>query len=266
MKQTAIGITVLLAIGAAIVAARTIPWANAPSLDEIEPTGTLRVTSTGPADEETLPMPDSPLRRTALVQMTPERVDELIARGFVPAKYRTLWLDPDYDEIAERRFNVIPKTRREPGEVCEPLGVEGSQLCWNDYGYHPYLAYELEQLKSMADMDAAAAEAVAMRLPANNEDERLHFVMLASRLSGKAGPIMRHVYRNEPRAQDPQYFEKSLDRFSLALFGERMGYPYRFSVELEAKLRNDFNLTRDQLREALDRRRSALYEAWRGES
>jgi hypothetical protein len=198
--------------------------------------------------------------------MPEAKVDELIARGFIPAQYRELWLDPDYDEIAEKQFNVIPRTGREPGETCEPLGVEDSHLCWNDYDHHPYLAYDLEQLKAMAETDAVAAEAVAMRLPSANQQERLRYAMLASRLSGKSGPIMRYVYRDNPQAQDPHYLEKSLDRFALALFGERMGYPYRFSVELEGKLRKDFNLSRSELREALNQRRADLYAQWEGES
>lgn len=266
MKQTAIGITVLLSGGAAILAANAFLGADEPAPAAPVPlamTDGVVLDSAGQTNGQTAERTPA---ATVDRGMTEAMVDELIARGFIPAEYRELWLDPNYDEIAEKRFNVIPKTGREPGETCEPLGVEGSHLCWNDYGYHPYLAYDIEQLKSMATTDAMAAEAVAMRLPAEATRERLEYAMLASRLSGKSGPIMRHVYLYDPHQQDPHYFEKSLDRFALALFGERMGYPYRFSVELEAKIRKDFSLTRNDLREALKQRRAELFAAWEAES
>ena len=194
--------------------------------------------------------------------MTAERVDELIQQGFIPAEYRDLWLDPDYHRIAEERFNVIPRGGISADEACVPLELDGEILCWNEYGYHPYLTYEMEDLRQMASTDAEAAEALAIRLPKENRSERMHYALEASRLSGKSGPIMRFAYSLNPDAESPRYFDEMLDRYAIAVAGESLGYPYRLSRELELTIRREFELSGEEFREALRGRRVTLQEGW----
>ncbi len=194
--------------------------------------------------------------------MTAERVDELIQRGFVPAEYRDLWLDPDYQRIAEERFNVIPRVAPAADEACVPLELDGEILCWNEYGYHPYLTYEIEELRQMASTDAAAAEALVFRLPYENRRERMHFALEASRLSGRSGPIMRFAYSFVPDSESPHYFDEMLDRYAIAVAGESLGYPYRLSRELELAIRREFGLSGEEFREALRGRRVTMQEEW----
>ncbi len=198
----------------------------------------------------------------ATATMTEERVDDLIQRGFIPAEYRDLWLDPDYQRIAEERFNVIPRVAQSSDEACIPLELDGEVLCWNEYGYHPYLAYEIDELRQMAATDAAAAEALVFRLPYNNQRERMQYALEASRLSGKSGPIMRFAYSITPNANSPRYFDEMLDRYAIAVAGESLGYPYRLSRELELNIRSEFDLSGDEFREALRGRRVDMQEEW----
>ncbi len=195
-----------------------------------------------------------------------ENVDRLIRRGFIPEEYRELWLDPDYERIAEERFNVIPKVSTEDGEACVPLELDESDICWNEYGYHPYLTYDLETLRQLASSEAAAAEALSIRLPRGNVSERLHFSLQASRLSGKSGPIMRFAYTFVPDRNSPHYRDQMLDRYALALAGEALGYPYRLSRELELQIQREFDLSREEFRDALRGRRVTLREAWGDQS
>ncbi len=195
-----------------------------------------------------------------------ENVDRLIQRGFIPEEYRDLWLDPDYERIAEQRFNVIPKVATEDGEACVPLELDESELCWNEYGYHPYLTYDLDTLRQLASTEAAAAEALSFRLPRDNVSERLHFSLQASRLSGKSGPIMRFAYTFVPDESSPHYLDQMLDRYAIALAGEALGYPYRLSRELELQIQREFDLSREDFREALRGRRVTLRDAWGDQS
>ncbi len=229
------------------------------------------------ADDRPPPMPPPPVAdlerpapeaaplpaiEPATAVMTEERVDEMIRRGYIPAEYRDLWLDPDYQRIAEERFNVIPKISDESGQACVPLDFDGRIICWNEYGYHPYLTYDVDELRQMAATDAAAAEALVFRLPHDNRQERMHYALEASRLSGKSGPIMRFAYSFTPDASSPQYLDEMLDRYAIALAGESLGYPYRLSRELEIMIRREFNLSSDEFREALSGRRVTMQEAW----
>ncbi len=206
--------------------------------------------------------PRSSAAALADVSMTEERVDDLIQRGFIPAEYRDLWLDPDYQRIAEEQFNVIPKVANSTDEGCEPLELNDEILCWNEYGYHPYLTYDIGELRQMASTDAAAAEALAILLPHKDQRERMHFALEASRLSGKSGPIMRFAYSLTPDASSPHYFDDMLDRYAIALAGESLGYPYRLSRELEITIRREFDLSREEFSEAVRGRRVTLQEEW----
>ena len=198
----------------------------------------------------------------AAADMTEERLDDLIRRGFIPAEYRDLWLDPDYQRIAEERFNVIPKVARSSDDGCARLELGGEAVCWNEYGYHPYLTYAIEELRQMASTDAAAAEALVFLLPRENRRERMQYALEASRLSGKSGPIMRFAYSFTPDANSPRYFDEMLDRYAIAAAGESFGYPYRLSRELELMIRNEFNLSVDEFREALSGRRVDMQQEW----
>lgn len=203
-----------------------------------------------------------PPAATNTAAMPPERVDELIARGFIPAEYRELWLDPNYQTIAEERFNVIPNISAEGREACVQLMIDGRILCWNEYGYHPYLTYEVDQLREMASTDAAAAEALVILLPISNRQERMQYALEASRLSGKSGPIMRFAYSFSPDRTSPRYFDEMLDRYAIAVAGESLGYPYRLSRELEIAIRREFDLSDEEFRDALRGRRVTMQEAW----
>ncbi len=194
--------------------------------------------------------------------MSAEQVDDLIARGFVPREYRALWLDPDYQRIAEEQFNVIPKVAAADGESCVPLAFDSETICWNEYGYHPYLTYAIDDLRQMAGTDAAAAEALVFRLPEENLRERMHYALEASRLSGKSGPIMRFAYSFTPDASSENYFDQMLDRYAIAVAGESLGYPYRLSRELELRIRHEFDLGAEEFRDALRGRRVTMQEAW----
>lgn len=193
-------------------------------------------------------------------------LDSLIARGYIPLEYRELWLDPDAERILQERFQVIPRVKLPKGEVCDPIEFDGGYVCWNKYGHHPYLAYDLDDLRDMAESDAVAAEALSMRLPYENHHERLHYALLASNLSGKSGPIMRFAYSYSPRKESPNYADQLLDRYAIALTAEGMGYPYRFSRELEDHIRRDLNLSGIELREAMIGRRVTLLEKMGGGS
>ncbi len=194
--------------------------------------------------------------------ITVERVDRLIERGFIPAQYRDLWLDPDYHRIAEERFNVIPKVGSESDEACVPLELDTDTICWNEYGYHPYLTYEVDELRQMAATDAAAAEALVFRLPRQNMRERMHYALEASRLSDKSGPIMRFAYTFTPDADSPRYFDQMLDRYAIAVAGESLGYPYRLSRELEIQIRREFDLSVEEFRDSLRGRRVTMQSEW----
>ena len=213
--------------------------------------------STSP--ESSISTADSGLAET---EMTPEQVDDFIARGFIPSEYRDLWLNPDYRRISEERFNVIPRIARGRDEACIPLELDAEIICWNEYGYHPYLTYDVEALRQMATTDAAAAEALVFRLPRDNIRERMHFALEASRLSDKSGPIMRFAYSFTPDSNSPRYFDEMLDRYALALAGESLGYPYRLSRELEIQIRREFNLSVEDFRVALSGRRVTMQEEW----
>lgn len=190
------------------------------------------------------------------------RVDALVKQGFIPPEYRELWLDPDYERIANERFNVIPKASSPDKGPCNLTTVDSGVICWSDFGHHPYLAYSLSDLKQMADTDPAAAEALALRLPQENRDQRLHFALKASQLSGKSGPIMRFVYTLAPDRNSPNYADQLLDRYAIALAGEAMGYPYRLSRELEIQIMRDLGLGPEELDEAMNKRRVSLAETW----
>ena len=198
----------------------------------------------------------------AVQEITVERVDHLIDRGFIPPQYRDLWLDPDYRRIAEERFNVIPKVAQDGDEACVPLDFDTETICWNEYGYHPYLTYDVDELRQMAGTDAAAAEALVFRLPRENRRERMHYALEASRLSDKSGPIMRFAYSFTPDASSPRYFDQMLDRYAIAVAGESLGYPYRLSRELEIQIRREFDLSVEEFRDALRGRRVTMQQEW----
>lgn len=202
----------------------------------------------------------------AAAATTAAQIDRLISRGFIPSEYRELWLDPDVEQIIKERFDVIPRIELPDGEVCDPIEIDGDQVCWNQYGHHPYLAYDLDDLRRMAESDAVAAEALSLRLPQEKMHERLHYALLASKLSGKSGPIMRFAYSFTPDKDSPDYAEQLLDRYAIALTAEGMGYPYRFSREIENHIRRDLQLSRDELHEAMIGRRVTLLRAMGGGS
>ena len=193
-------------------------------------------------------------------------VDRLIARGFIPREYRELWLDPDAEKIIQERFDVIPRVELPKGEVCAPIEFDGGHVCWNRYGHHPYLAYDLDALRHRAESDAVAAEALSLRLPHENLHERLHYALLASKLSGKSGPIMRFAYSFTPDKNSPDYADQLLDRYAIALTAEAMGFPYRLSRELENHIARDLNLSREQLDDAMNGRRVTLLQEMGGGS
>lgn len=194
------------------------------------------------------------------------QVDRLIERGFIPAEYRELWLRSDVEQLIQERFDVIPRVELADGEVCDPIKFDGGHVCWNQYGHHPYLAYDLDDLRRMAESDAVAAEALSLRLPQEKMHERLHYALLASKLSGKSGPIMRFAYSFTPDKDSPDYAEQLLDRYAIALTAEGMGYPYRFSREIENHIRRDLQLSRDELHEAMIGRRVTLLKELGGGS
>ena len=249
-------IAALVAVGFALGYALLAPERS----DEREPPS-----APVPVAESPQPADDaSPAFATAPAEagITEERVDDLIRRGFIPAEYRDLWLDPDYQRIAEERFNVIPKVAASTDEGCVPLELDGEIMCWNEYGYHPYLTYDIDELRQMASTDAAAAEALVFRLPYSDQSERMHYALEASRLSGKSGPIMRFAYSLTPNAESPRYFDEMLDRYAIAVAGESLGYPYRLSRELEIMIRREFDLSTEEFREALRGRRVTMQQEW----
>ena len=247
-------IAAIVAVGFALGYALLTPERT----DEFEPPmAPAPVSDTSPPTQ----MPDAETAPAA-ASMSEERVDDLIERGYIPAEYRDLWLEPDYQRIAEERFNVIPKVAASSDEGCVPLELDGEIMCWNEYGYHPYLTYELEDLRQMASTDAAAAEALVFRLPHSDQSERMRYALEASRLSGKSGPIMRFAYSLSPRPESPRYFDEMLDRYAIALAGESMGYPYRLSRELEIMIRQEFGLSDAEFREALRGRRVTMQQEW----
>lgn len=202
----------------------------------------------------------------AAAAATEAQVDRLISRGYIPAEYRELWLDPDVEQVIQERFDVIPRIELPDGEVCDPIEFDGGHVCWNQYGHHPYLAYDLDDLRHMAESDAVAAEALSLRLAEENHHERLHYALLASKLSGKSGPIMRFAYSFTPDKDSPDFADQLLDRYAIALTAEGMGYPYRFSREIEDHIRRDLHLSRDELHEAMIGRRVTLLRAMGGGS
>lgn len=222
--------------------------------------GSARLPATANTGAPGMPEPPDAANGEAAAVTAEAHVDRLIESGFIPARYRALWLDPDYDRIVQERFNVIPQVTVPAGETCDPTLFDGGYVCWNKYDHHPYLAYDLDHLRAMADSDAAAAEALALRLPGDELHERLHYALLAAKLSGKSGPIMRFVYTFTPDTESPNYANQLLDRYAIALAGESMGYPYRFSRELERHILRDLKLTRDQLQAALRDRRITLLD------
>ena len=149
------------------------------------------------------------------------------------------------EPTAEDRWNqfaVIPTTRaQDPEEPCHRLEGEGQPICWNQLGYHPYLAYPLDTLRQMAATDAAAAEALSIRLPYKERDQKIAFALLASDLSGKSGPLYRLVSMISWSSR-----QNSFEAVGFLLLGDRLGSfrpegDFRLTV-----LMSEYDLTREE--------------------
>lgn len=231
------------------------------------PAGDPPAVAANTAAMQTAPAPslDRPEIENSLANETTrleQRVDELIADGLVPPNFREFWLDPEFDRVANEAFYSIPRNLRVAGQTCDTLRVGEYEICWNEYGHHPYLAYAVADLKVMADTDAAAAEALSIMLPVG--PERLHYTLQSARLSGKAGPVMGFAYIYKPSKRDPEYRDQLLDQYTIARMGESLGYHYRFSRELEPHILSELNITRRQLFDELRGRPLKLLEGWEG--
>lgn len=184
------------------------------------------------------------------VSHRPDWLQSVVDRGYVDERYADLMLRDDYEEVLQERFHVLkqqPGVREEEGCELAPA-PEGEALCWNEWGYHPYLTLELAALRSMASSDALASEALSIR--SSDGEASLYYAVQASRLSGKPGPIVRYLSRHSRSPDLDTDNTEQLRRYMLALVVDEMGYPYRHSAEIAWRLELE-GVTQETINDAL---------------
>ena len=217
------------------------------------------VAETGSQLEPSVPLTDQPVAASA---GAPEQDDEeggpdsraasidgLIARGHGNPDYRDALIAADSDEewaALWAETNVIPLTRTKHDASCDVFErTDGENVCWDHYGYHPYLAMSVDELRVIGDSDAAAADALSMLIPRDSPDERMFYAIQASHLSGLAGPLHRYARAMSPSTND---HEGRLEQYALMQLADSQGTPVFLARELEQRLLRDLEITRDELR------------------
>ncbi len=189
-------------------------------------------------------------------------IDSLIARGHGNPDYREALIAADTDQAWQDlwvQFEVIPNTyTRHPRTSCQYIeNADGGSLCWDDYGFHPYLTMPVEDLRIIGDTDPAAAEALSILLPRDARDERMFYALQASYLSGKSGPLHRFATLMPASTND---LEARLDRYALFRLGDYQGTPIYRARELELALQRDLEMTNAELRQAARERLQDLFD------
>lgn len=197
---------------------------------------------------------DGPQSRT-------EHIDRMIARGYMDAHYREVLIAADNDSAWRAlwdQFYVIPNTREAGESLCHPLETpDGKRICWDHYGFHPYLAIPIEDLRAMAGDDPAAADALSVLLPTEERDERMYYAMQAAYLSGKPGPLYRFSLSMAPAGADHQ---RRLEQYALIRLADALGTPVYRARAMEENLERDLGVTNAELREAARETIPALFE------
>lgn len=151
------------------------------------------------------------------------------------------------DSDAEELWNlyaVIPTTRSDDSdEPCHRLEAEGQPVCWNQFGYHPILTYSLDALEQMALTDAAAAEALSIKLPWEQREKKTAYALLASDLSGMPGPLHRVVTMNSWWDNRQEKFE----RMALLLLNDNLGSPQQIGYAQLPFLMHEYGLSRGEV-------------------
>lgn len=170
----------------------------------------------------------------------PAWLQTAVDRGLIDERYVDLWLEDDYLDVVQQRFYVLQRDRQaRENDGCDLHEVEGGQpVCWNEWGYDPYLGYGLDTLEAMAETDAPAAAALALRL--GDRETSLYYALRAATLSGRPGPLVRFLSsRNEPADDPDRHRRQLLESYVLALLIDDMGYPYRHSTTWAYSLRRE---------------------------
>ena len=149
--------------------------------------------------------------------------------------------------------SVIRTTRPDPQAPCDEIEVDGERVCWDQVGYSPYLTYTLDELRAMAVNDAAAADALVLRLPTYS-DERMAYALHAAQLSGRPGSLYRYVLMTPIAMSD---YQRQIEMYALLVYADTLGTQSPQAAWLEAPLRADLGLSREELlaraEEALER-------------
>lgn len=247
MKKAAyvLGVIATMGVGSLIVASRTAVEPP-PSLQEPPQSNDewIRLSASARAIHENVAQqvaarteslrqgPDPiPVNRSAL----PQWLQGVIDQGYVDARYADLFLRDDYLAVVQEQFHVVKQAPLAAEELaCDRHDVEhGRAICWNRWGYEPYLSYDLPALQSMADSDPVAAAALALRL--EDPEASLYYAIRATRLADKPGPLVRYLTMHA-NASGQHAGASLLRRYALALMVDDMGYPYRYSVGLAQEL------------------------------
>ncbi len=219
----------------------------------------------GPADDAQQPAEAEPLMPAAEAPTLPfasadppetgtreETIDRGIARGDFNADYRDALIAADTDEEWQEllaQAYVIPTTRREgDGTSCHPImTADDLRLCWNHYGFHPYLGQTVEDLRLLGDSDPAAANALALLLSREEQELRMYYALQAAHLSQKPGPLYQYALRLSATGVDHQ---RRLEQYALLRLGDELGSPINLSRPVGRDLRRDMEMTDEEFEEA----------------
>ncbi|MEL7185470.1 MAG: hypothetical protein AAFN50_03405 [Pseudomonadota bacterium] len=153
--------------------------------------------------------------------------------------------DQQADERAVRDAIYLLKAYRSPDDStpCAPLTLHhGKSICWDTYGFHPYLQYSPENLKPLAKDDAMAAAALAIILFEEQPEEAFRYADHASMLSGKPGPLLSWLSLNNSQMDDRQHAlrmvaiaEVIADDYDLPF---DLAHNYRWAVQRQHNMTN----------------------------
>lgn len=156
-------------------------------------------------------------------------------------------------EYLNKHF-VLPQDLESDRGIAGCVVVEvavGDDLCWDEYGYHPYLQYDYATLTSLAPTDPVASAALAMMLRHEKPEASLYYAMQASNQTNKSGPLVRYVTDSGVRTGD---VEKLLDLYAIALYAQEAGWDRPISEQFVNWLINA-GLSEAEINERMNNRR-----------
>ena len=149
-------------------------------------------------------------------------------------------------EFLNSKF-VLPRNIATADDPCVPIEMPvGDTRCWEDFGFDPYLQYDLDVLISTAADDPKASAVLSLMYRADEPEKSLFYALQASHLTGKPGPLYRYT-QHIRRVGD---IEGTLDMYAIAMYAESMNFQIPISGQYRYWLRSQ-GLTDEEIRQRM---------------